>query len=164
MSLSLGKKAPNFSLPAVQDGELGEVELYEELKKGSEDGIVLAFFPLAFSSVCTEELCQFRDSMSEFKDLNARVFGISVDSPHALRAFAKENNLGFTLLSDFNKETIEDYDVVHEELSGLKRVAKRSVFVLDENGRVKYRWVSDDPGKLPDREEIDKALGEIQAE
>ena len=161
MGPNQGEKAPNFKLKASVGGEIMELELYEELKKDDGEGIVLAFFPLAFSSGCTKELCQFRDSLSEFEDLDAKVFGISVDSHYALKAFAKENDLQFPLLSDFNREVINDYAVVHHDLNGLKDVAKRSVFVLNGEGKVVYKWISDDPSILPDQEKVKEALGKI---
>jgi len=162
MGLTKGEKAPNFKLKATVDGEQTELELSEELAKKDKEGIVLAFFPLAFSSGCTEELCQFRDSLGEFEDLDAKVLGISVDSPYALKAFAEENELKFPLVSDFNKDIIESYGVVQEDLNGLKGVAKRSVFVLDSDGTVRYKWVSDDPSILPDQGEIKEVLKAVR--
>ncbi len=161
MGLDTGEKAPNFELPAAVRGELVEIELAEELEKMEEKGIVLAFFPLAFSPVCTEELCEFRDSLTEFEELDAKVLGISVDSHYSLRAFEDEEGLTFPLLSDFNKEIIRKYDVVHEDLDGLKEVAKRSIFVLDGDGIIRYKWISDDPSVLPDQSEIKDALGKL---
>jgi len=162
MGLTKGEKAPNFKLKATVDGEQTELELSEELAKEDKEGIVLAFFPLAFSSGCTKELCQFRDSLSEFEDLDAKVLGISVDSPYALKAFAEENDLKFPLVSDFNKDIIETYGVVQEDLNGLKGVAKRSVFVLDSDGTVRYKWVSDDPSILPDQGEVKEVLKTVR--
>ena len=129
--------------------------LYEFLEKGS---VVLAFFPFAFSPVCTKEMCQYRDSLVRLESLKIQVMAISVDSPFALKAFAKENRLQFTLLSDFNKKVSRLYDVLHEELLGLKGVAKRSVFIIDSNGIVQYRWISEDPSKEPNYQDIEKKL------
>ncbi|MFQ6033700.1 MAG: peroxiredoxin, partial [Candidatus Bipolaricaulia bacterium] len=141
--VELGESAPVFTLPATDGEEITEVALERELGK---ETIVLAFFPLAFSPVCTEELCEFRDSLAAFNTVQAKVFGISVDSPFALKAFAQQNKLNFTLLSDFNREACKAYGVLHEELMGLRGVAKRSVFVIGKDGIVRYKWVSDDPG------------------
>jgi len=153
--VELGERAPEFTLPATDGEEITEVALGGELGR---ENIVLAFFPLAFSPVCTQELCEFRDSMAAFNTVQAKVFGISVDSPFALKAFARENRLQFTLLSDFNREASRAYGVLHEELMGLRGVAKRSVFVIDREGIVRYKWVSDDPGVKPDLREITQAL------
>ena len=151
----LGEKAPDFTLPLCDGENVGQFTLSEHL---GERNVVLAFFPLAFTSVCTKEMCTFSDQLNAFSGLNADVYGISVDSPFALNAFIKANNLQLKLLSDFNKEVSRAYDVLHEELMGLRGVSKRSVFVLDKDGVVRYRWVSDDPGKMPDFEEIRSAL------
>lgn len=153
--VELGERAPVFALPATDGEEITEVKLEEELGKGN---VVLAFFPLAFSPVCTEELCEFRDSMAAFNALDAKVFGISVDSPFALKEFARQNGLQFVLLSDFNKEVSQAYGVLHEELMGLRGVAKRSVFIIDKDGIVRYKWVSDDPTVKPDLREVAQAL------
>lgn len=155
MSVQLNHKAPDFTTKACDGEKIEDFTLSKELGK---ENIVLAFFPLAFSPVCTTEMCSFRDSIAQFNSLKARVFGISVDSPFTLNAFIKANNLQFKLLTDFNKEISRAYGVLHEDLMGLKGVAKRSVFVLDKNGVVRYRWVSDDPRQLPDFEAIRTAL------
>lgn len=152
---NLGEKAPDFTLPLCDGEGVGQFTLSEHLGKGN---VVLAFFPLAFTSVCTNEMCTFSDQLALFGGLNAEVYGISVDSPFALNAFIKAHNLQLKLLSDFNKEVSRTYDVLHEELMGLKGVSKRSVFVLDKEGIVCYRWVSDDPGKMPNFDEIRSTL------
>lgn len=122
---------------------------------------VLFFFPLAFSPVCTEEMCAVRDEFLEFSRLDAAVFGISVDSPFVLEAFSNHHHIQFPLLSDFNKEVIKKFDVTHEEILGLKGVAKRSVFIVDGQGIVRYRWVSEDPRQKPNLGEVKKILSEI---
>ncbi|MCS7198223.1 MAG: peroxiredoxin [Candidatus Bipolaricaulota bacterium] len=155
MTAELNQKAPDFTTKACDGEKIEEFTLSKELGKES---IVLAFFPLAFSPVCTTEMCSFRDSLAQFNALKARVYGISVDSPFTLNAFIKANDLKFKLLTDFNKEISRAYGVLHEDLLGLKGVAKRSVFIIDKNGIVRYRWVSDDPRQLPDLEAIRAAL------
>jgi len=124
---------------------------------------VLAFFPGAFTSVCTKEMCTFRDSMQVLNSLNAQIVGISVNDPFTNKAFAEANKLQFPILSDYTRDTIRKFNVFHEDFAGLKGyvAAKRSVFVLDSNGTVRYRWVSEDPGKQPDYEEVKKVLAEI---
>jgi len=124
---------------------------------------VLAFFPGAFTSVCTKEMCTFRDSMQVLNSLNAQIVGISVNDPFTNKAFAEANKLQFPILSDYTRDTIRKFNVFHEDFAGLKGyvAAKRSVFVLDSNGTVRYEWVSEDPGKQPDYEEVKKVLAEI---
>jgi len=125
--------------------------------------IVLAFFPGAFTSVCTKEMCTFRDSIQALNSLNAQVVGISVNDPFTNKAFAEANKLQFPILSDYTRETVRKYNVFHDNFAGLAgyTAAKRSVFVLDDDGIVRYRWVSDDPGKQPDYDAIKKVLAGI---
>ena len=156
MAVTVGSKAPDFTL---FDTEKKSRSLREFLGKKT----VLAFYPGAFTGVCTKELCALRDSMSRFSELSAQIIGISVDSPFANKAFAAQNNLQFPLLSDFTRATIRDYGIVHEGFSGLTGYAasKRSVFVLDKDGVVRYAWVSENPGVEPNYEEVAKALESI---
>ncbi|MDY7082527.1 MAG: redoxin domain-containing protein [Halobacteria archaeon] len=154
--VELNQKAPNFTVPKVDAEEVGSFTLENALGDGP---IVLAFFPGAFTSVCEEEMCEFRDSLGEFNELNAQVYGVSVDGPFAQQAFINQNDLNFPLLSDFDKRVIDDYDVVLEDLAGIYGpVAKRAVFVLDSEGEVTYKWVSDDPGVLPDFDDVKQAV------
>ena len=124
---------------------------------------VLAFFPGAFTEVCTKEMCAFRDSMKPMIDLGAQVVGICVNDPFTNKAFADINKLPFLILSDYTRETIKEYGVFHENFAGLNgyTVAKRSVFILDSNGMVQYKWISDDPAKEPNYREIIGQLGEV---
>jgi len=123
--------------------------------------VVLAFFPAAFSSVCTKELCTFRDSLARLNQAKAQVFGISVDTFFALKAFHTDQKLTFPLLSDFNKQTIRDYGVYNEDMIGLKGIAKRAVFVIDQQGVVRYRQVLDDARNEPDYEKVFEALAKL---
>lgn len=148
-SPSIGDCAPDFQL---LDTDFNKVSLRDFLKENKP--VVLAFFPAAFSPVCTNEMCAIRDRISELERADAVVVGISVDSPFVLKEFKSKHNLGFRLLSDFNKEAIKSYGVIHEDLLGLKMVAKRSVFVINPGGRITYKWVSDDPRVEPDYEEV----------
>jgi glutaredoxin-dependent peroxiredoxin len=156
MAVTIGNKAPDF---ALFDTEKKVRPLTEFLGKKT----VLAFYPGAFTGVCTKELCALRDSMTRFNELNAQVVGISVDSPFANKAFAVQNNLQFPILSDFTRTTIQAYGIVHDGFAGLTgyRASKRSVFVLDKNGVVRYAWVSDNPGVEPNYDEVTKALASI---
>ena len=125
--------------------------------------MVLAFFPAAFSSVCTKELCTFRDSLARLNDAKAEVYGISVDTFFTLKAFHDQQQLTFPLLSDFNKQVIRDYGVYNEDMIGLKGIAKRAVFVLDKDGIVRHREVLDDARNEPDYGRVFAALGSLQA-
>jgi glutaredoxin-dependent peroxiredoxin len=156
MAVTVGSKAPDFTL---FDTEKKSRSLKEFLGKKT----VLVFYPGAFTGVCTKELCTLRDSMTRFNELNAQVIGISVDSPFANKAFATQNNLQFPLLSDFTKATIQAYGIVHDGFAGLTGylASKRSVFVLDKEGVVRYAWVSDNPGVEPIYEEVTKAVAAI---
>src|SRR6266852_9850086 len=137
MSVVVGSKAPDFTL-TNQDRE--PVTL--SAQRGRP--VVLAFFPAAFSSVCTKELCTFRDSLARLNQAKAQVFGISVDTFFTLKAFHDQQGFNFSLLSDFNKQAIRDYGVFNEDMIGLKGIAKRAVFVIDKDGIVRHREVLDD--------------------
>lgn len=146
---SVGDKAPDFTLP---DQDFNPVRLYEVLSKGRP--VVLLFFPAAFSSVCTKELCTFRDKTAMLERANAEVLAVSVDSPWCLKRFREENRLQFRLLSDYNRDVVRLYNVYHEEVLGLKYVAKRAVFIVKPDGTISYAWVSDDPLKEPDYDKV----------
>ncbi len=156
MAIASGNKAPDFTLKTKNDEGLADVTLSDNFGKSST---VLLFFPLAFTGVCQDELCSIRDSLSDYEGLNAQVYGISVDSPFAQEAFANANGgFKFPLLSDFNKEASTAYDVLFEDLIGLKGVSKRSAFVIDKEGNIVYSESSDDPKKLPDFDAVKAAL------
>jgi len=155
MAISVGDKAPDFTLPASDGEKVEKVTLSESL--GSEN-VILAFFPFAFSSVCGEELCEFRDQLSQFNDMNAKVYGVSIDTPFSQTEFSKQQGLNFELLSDFNKDVSSQYGVLYEQLGNFKGVSKRSVFVIDQQGTVKYSWVTEEPTNKPDLGEITQAL------
>jgi peroxiredoxin len=152
MTVQIREKAPTFSLPEAP-GQM--VDIATEIGDGP---VVLLFFPLAFSSVCTTEFCTVRDDWSGWADLGAKVFGISVDSPFVAQKFREDENLPCPLLSDFNKEVCASYGALHEDLMGLKGVAKRSAFVIDRDGMITYAWVSEDPGNMVDFPAIKAAV------
>lgn len=151
-----GEDAPEFTAPiAKPDGDITEFDLSVALDDGP---VVLAFFPGAFTSVCTGEMVTFRDRLDALEDAGANLYGVSIDSPFSLGEFAAQNDLNFPLVGDTNKAAIDAYDVEMDfESLGIERVAKRAVFVVDESGTVTYRWVSDDPGVEPDYDEIEDA-------
>ena len=155
MAIATGTKAPDFTLKSKNDGGLADVTLSDNYGKSAT---VLLFFPLAFTSVCEEELCGIRDSLADYEGLNAQVYGISVDSPFSQEAFAKQHGFNFPLLSDFNKDVSAAYDVLFEDLLGFKGVSKRAAFVINKDGEVIYSESSDDPKQLPNFEAVKAAL------
>jgi peroxiredoxin len=155
MALTIGSKAPDFTLNTKTADGLKEVTLSDNFGKKKT---VLLFFPFAFTSVCQNEMCSISAGMDEYEKLDAAVYGVSVDSPFAQEGWAKANKISVTLLSDFNKEVATAYDVLYADLLGLKGVAKRSAFVVDKDGTVAYSWSSEDPHDLPPFDEVKAAL------
>ena len=155
MGLNVGDQAPNFTLKSKNADGLADIGLSDF--KGQKN-VVLLFFPLAYTSVCTDEMCSVSQGLDAYNKLNAQVLGISVDSPFAQEAWAKSNNITIPLLSDFNKEVSAAYGSQFADLLGFKGVAKRSAFVIDKNGVVQFASVSDDPKVVPDFEAIKACL------
>ena len=155
--VSVGDSAPDFTAP-LANGDIDEFTLSDNL---DDAPLVLAFFPGAFTSVCSHEMTEFRDRLTDFEDIGATVYGISVDSPFALNEFRDKLDLDFDLISDADKEIIDEYGIGMDfaEL-GVHDVAKRSVFVVDSDGEVTYAWVSDDPGVEPDYDEVRDAAAD----
>jgi peroxiredoxin len=152
-----GDTAPDFTAP-IADDDIEPFTLSDHLEDGP---IVLAFFPGAFTSTCTDEMCTFRDEMSSFNDIGATVYGVSVDTPFSLNEFRDQYDLTFGIISDHTKELIDAYDVSMDFADmGYYGVAKRSVFVIDEEGTITYTWVSDDPGVEPDYDEVEAAASD----
>ena len=155
MKVKRGQLAPDFSL---YDTEKNKVTLSELRGKN----VVLLFFPFAFSSVCTKELCTVRDNISDFEKLDADVFGISVDSNYALARYKQDQNLNFSLLSDFNKEASAAYGSLYEQFGlNMRGVSKRSAFVIDKQGMIQYAQVLENPGEIPDFGEIQRTLATL---
>lgn len=157
MSVEVGQPAPSFELPA-STGDTVSLEEYT-----GQGPTVLLFVPLAFTPVCTNELRIIRDDYEAYQKLDARVLAASVDSQFTLKVWADQLKLPFPLLSDFNKDTARAYGALYEDLMGLKGIAKRSAFVIDEEGIVRYRWVSEDADALPDFEAIKSVLEETRS-
>lgn len=152
MALSKGQQAPDFKL---YSSELKETSLKDYAGKK----LVIHFFPMAFTGVCTTQLCTMRDTFGYYNDMGAEIVAISVDSPFTLAKFKEENNYQFPLLSDFNKDTSKAYDAFYEEFAfELKGVSKRAAFVLDEDHKVLYAEVLESAGDLPDFNAIHEAL------
>jgi peroxiredoxin len=139
MALAVGTPAPAFKL-ASKPGE--EVDVGASFGR---EKVVVLFFPLAFSSVCTEEMCHFRDNWEEWKSLGCKVFGVSLDSPFVTDTFRAELGIPFPILSDFNKTVSASYDALHADLMGLKGVTKRAAYVVGSDGRVSYAWEAEVP-------------------
>lgn len=155
MHLQIGDIAPAFTL--VSD-ETQEWSLQDNL----EQNLVILFFPLAFTGVCTEELCTMRDGLETYAGLNAKIVGISVDSPFTLAEFKKAHQLPFTLLSDFNGDVSRAYGTIYDEfVLGMKNVSKRSAFVVDTKGTIRYAEVLESAGDQPSYEGIQTALNDL---
>jgi peroxiredoxin len=155
-ALKIGSSAPDFELPGTVDES---VQLSSRLGKGP---VLLLFYPLDWSPVCTSELCSLHADFNDYADLGAEVFAISIDSIFSHKAFAAHHDIGIPLLSDFNKTVAADYGVLYPELMGLKGVAKRSVFLLDAGGIVRYAWVTEDPAQMPDFTEIKQQIKQLR--
>jgi peroxiredoxin len=153
MSIQTGQKAPDFTL---FDTDKNKVSLADQ--KGSN--VVVLFFPLAFTGVCTAELCNVRDNIGSYNSTNAKVFGVSVDSLFTLGKFKAEQNLNFPLLSDFNKDAAKAFGVLYETFPAfeMQGVSKRAAFVIDKEGVVQYAEVCPTPGDLPDFAAIQTTL------
>lgn len=155
MPIESGAQAPDFTL-MNQDRQ--PVTLSTALQTGP---VVLAFFPAAFSSVCQNEMCTFRDSIATLGAAKAQVFGVSTDTFFALKAWGDQQHFGFPLLSDYNKDVIRAYGVVNPDMIGLKDIARRAVFVIDRQGMVRYREVLDDARHEPDYQKVSEALAAL---
>ena len=158
MALSTGTKAPDFTLKSKTADGLKDVSLGANLGKKNT---VLLFFPLAFTGVCTQEMCDISGGLSAFTDLDAEVIAISVDSPFAQEAWAKKENIGLTIASDLNKEVIKQYDVVFPMLAGVGDTAARAAFVIDKAGVIQYSEQTPTPKDLPDFNAIKAALAKL---
>jgi peroxiredoxin len=155
MEVNVGEKAPLFSL---FNDDRSKVAL--EALRGKN--VILVFFPLAFSSVCTKELCTLRDDLKTYTQIDAQVLAISVDSVHTLHEFKKMHGLNFPLLSDFNKEVARAYGALHESFAlEMKGVAKRSIFLIDKSGEIRYKEVMESPGTIPDFEAMQSVLSKL---
>ncbi|MEE9438711.1 MAG: redoxin domain-containing protein [Saprospiraceae bacterium] len=155
MTIKNGDKAPTFVLRA---SDLSEISLTDFNNKN----VVILFFPLAFTGVCTAELCSMRDDIATYEGLNAEILAISVDSPFVLAKFKEEQKLNFTLLSDFNKEVSRAYGALYEDfVLGLKEVSKRAAFVLDKNGVIRYAEVLENAQNLPTFSAVKETLDQL---
>ena len=157
MSLQVGQQAPSFTLPDTDRNQVSIADF-------SGKNVVLLFFPMAFTGVCTTELCNVRDNIALYNNANAQVLGISVDSPFTLAKFKEEQKLNFPLLSDFNKEVSAAYGAFYDVFIGwMKGVSKRSAFVIDGAGVVRYAEVLESAGDMPNFETINEMLSSFAA-
>ena len=154
MPLTHDSPAPAFTLPNTDNQPVS-------LESFRGQPVVVLFFPLAFTGVCTEEMCAMRDNMAQYNGLGAEVLAISVDSPFTLAQFKAKERLNFPLLSDFNKEAARAYGVLYEDFYGLRGVAKRSAFVVDADGKIAHAEVLDDAGEQPDYHRLQSTLREL---
>ena len=156
MAADVGQAAPDFTL---YDMDRNQRSLSEFRGKN----VVLAFFPGAFTGVCTTEACTLRDRLDEFNSMNAQVVGISVDPPFSQKVWADQNNINFPLLSDFNRQAVNAYDVAFPNLAGMEGyiAASRAVIVVDKDGVIRYRWVGPNPGVEPDYDEVRQAVANL---
>jgi glutaredoxin-dependent peroxiredoxin len=159
MPLSVGSKAPDFSLKSKKGDAITDVKLSANL--GSKNTVVL-FFPLAFTGVCTNEMCSVSQGLGEYASLGAEVIAISVDSPFTQEAWAKQNDIGITLASDLNKATAKAYEVLLADLGGFGSTAARAAFVVDKNGVIQYSEQTPTPKDLPNFDAIRAKLGELK--
>lgn len=155
MPLSVGTRAPDFTLKTKTADGVKDVRLSENF---GQRATVLLFFPLAFTGVCTQEMCDQTSGLGDYEKLGATVYAISVDSPFAQEAWAKANKIGITLLSDLNKTTIKAYDVVFPMLAGVGDTAARAAFVVGKDGTIKYAEQTPTPKDLPNFAAVKAAL------
>ncbi|MEJ7625273.1 MAG: redoxin domain-containing protein [Ferruginibacter sp.] len=157
MTIKKGEKAPAFSL---YDSDKKKVTLSDYTGKKK---ILLLFFPLAFTSVCTKELCKIRDDKSKYNNAEVETFGISVDSVYTLAKFKEEQNLNYTLLSDFNKQASKEYETIYPSFGNMDMygVSKRSAFIIDKEGIIQYAEVLENASEVPDFSAIEKMLAEL---
>lgn len=156
MGLNKGDKAPDLELPEGAPDNLVDLSEYR-----GEQNLVLLFVPMAFTSVCTDEMCSVSESLDEYRSLDAKVFGISVNSPFTQNEWKEKEDIKIDLLSDFNREAVAAFDVKREDLLGLKNVANRAAFVIDRDGIIQYSWETDDPRIQPDFDEIKSVLDDL---
>lgn len=153
MTIEVGQDAPELELAVAGSQDKFRLSEYKD-----KQPVVLLFFPLAWTGVCTQQMCDARDAMNRFQELNAKVVGISVDSPFALAKFKEDQGLNFDLASDFNRSAVDAFGCKYDELLGFKGVAKRSAFVIGKDGKVLYARVNESAKDVPPFDEIQEAL------
>jgi glutaredoxin-dependent peroxiredoxin len=159
MALAVGTKAPDFTLKTKTADGLNDIKLSENFGKRNT---VILFFPLAFTGVCTTEMCDVTAGLKNYQDLNAEVIGISVDSPFAQEAWAQKENIAITLVSDLNKEVTNAYDVLFPGIAGIGDSSARAAFVIDKDGVIQYAEQTPTPKDLPNLDAVRAKLGELK--
>jgi peroxiredoxin len=159
MALPVGSKAPDFTLKSKQAAGLVDVKLSNNFGKKNT---VLLFFPAAFTSVCTQEMCDISAGLNSYSGLNAEVIGISVDTPFSQDAWAQKEKINLTLASDLNKDVIKKYDVVFPNLVGIGDTAARAAFVIDKNGVIQYSEQTPTPKDLPNFSRVKETLAKLK--
>lgn len=159
MAIAIGTRAPQFSLKSKRGDEVIDLSLSDNIDRKNT---VLLFFPLAFTGVCTQELCDVTAGLKQYETLNAAVVGISVDSPFAQESWAQKENIGIPLASDLNKKTAQDYGVLLDDLMGFGAVSARAAFVIDKKGIVRYSEQTPTPKDLPNFAAIQSTLEKLQ--
>ena len=159
MPISVGSKAPDFTLKSKQPSGLVDVKLSNNFGKKNT---VLLFFPAAFTSVCTQEMCEISAGLNSYASLNADVIGISVDTPFSQEAWAQKEKINITLASDLNKEVVRKYEVVFPMLAGIGDTAARAAFVIDKSGVVQYSEQTPSPKELPNFGKVKEALAKLK--
>ena len=158
MAIAVGTQAPDFTLKSKTDAGLVDVTLSNNF--GKKNTLIL-FFPLAFTSVCTQEMCDISGGLNAYSDLDAEIIGISVDSPFAQEAWAKKENIGIKLVSDLNKTVTAAYDVAFPGLAGIGDTAARAAFLIDKDGVIQYAEQTPTPKDLPNFEAIKAKLADL---
>jgi len=158
MAIAVGTQAPDFTLKSKTDAGLVDVTLSNNF--GKKNTLIL-FFPLAFTSVCTQEMCDISGGLNAYSDLDAEIIGISVDSPFAQEAWAKKENIGIKLVSDLNKTVTKAYGVEFPGLAGIGDTAARAAFLVDKSGVIQYAEQTPTPKDLPNFEAIKAKLAEL---
>src|SRR5271166_4608287 len=159
MAIPAGTKAPDFTLKSKQASGLVDVQLSKNFGKKNT---VLLFFPAAFTSVCTKEMCDISNGLSGYSGLNAEVIAVSVDTPFAQEAWAQKEKIGITLASDLNKTTTKAYDVLFPMLAGIGDTAARAAFVIDKQGVIQYSEQTPTPKDLPNFNAVKDTLGKLK--
>jgi peroxiredoxin len=159
MAIPVGSKAPDFTLKSKQASGLVDVKLSNNFGKKNT---ILLFFPLAFTGVCTQEMCDITSGLNAYRSFNAEVIGISVDSPFSQEAWAQKEKIGITLCSDLNKETARCYGTLLPDLMGLGSVSARAAFVIDQNGVIQYSEQTPSPKELPNFTAIKETLAKLK--
>ena len=159
MAIAVGTKAPDFTLKSKQASGLVDVKLSNNF--GTKNTVLL-FFPAAFTSVCTKEMCDISAGLNSYAGLNAEVIGISVDTPFSQEAWAQKEKINITLASDLNKDVIKKYDVVFPMLAGIGDTAARAAFVIDKSGVIQYSEQTPTPKELPNFDKVKETLGRLR--